>query len=212
MSFEVSFNEMSVEDILSCAKEHKAAGWRFIQLLCVNTDNGIDVQYTYMKDTLLENWTVCGVQKDTVIPSVSNEFLSAFVFENEAHDLFGVNISGIVIDFRGRFYDLAMNEPMTVISPEQKAAREKAARIAAAQAAKKNQAVGTREDSDVKPASQDSANSDAKLEKKLEGMDPEKAAKVRAALEAKKKKDVVTKTKNATDMSQTQNDNQEEAR
>ena len=53
------------------------------------------------------------------------------MFENEAHDLFGVDIEGIAIDFGGNFYALAQKEPMTIISPEQKAAREKARKVRA---------------------------------------------------------------------------------
>ena len=186
MALEAKFMEMGAGDILRCAQEHKAAGWRFVQLLCTNTDDGIDVQYSYMKDQLLENWTVKGVSKEDHLPSITGEFLAAFVFENESHDLFGVQIDNIAIDFGGRFYDLAMAEPMTVISPEQKAAREKAAKIAAAKAAKEKQA-----------AAGAPAGADADLEAKLAGMDPEKAAKVRAAMAAKAKKEVAEKAASA---------------
>jgi hypothetical protein len=174
MAFEAKFMEMGAEDVLRCAQDHKARGWRFVQLLCTNTEDGIDVQYTYMKDETIENWTVKGVKKGESIPSITDYFLAAFVFENESHDLFGIDIQGIAIDFQGRFYDVSVPEPMTVISPAQKAAREKAAKLAAAKAAK--------EKADAAPAA------DAELEAKLAGMDPEKAAKVRAAMEAKAKK------------------------
>lgn len=172
MALETKFQTMSADDILRCSSEHKAAGWRFVQLLCTNTEEGIDVQYSFQKGNLIENWTVKGVQKDQHIPSITGDFLAAFVFENESHDLFGVQIDGIAIDFGGKFYDLAMSEPMTVISPAQKAAREKAAKLAAAKAAK----------------AADSGSEGPSVEDKLAGLDPEKAAKVKAAMEAKAKK------------------------
>lgn len=172
MALETKYMTMSADDILRCSSEHKAGGWRFVQMLCTNTEDGIDVQYSFMKGNLIENWTVKGVQKGQHIPSITGDFLAAFVFENESHDLFGVKIDGIAIDFAGKFYDLAMSEPMTVISPAQKAAREKAAKLAAAKAAKE-------------AGSAPAADS---IEDKLAGMDPEKAAKVRAAMEAKAKK------------------------
>ncbi len=74
------------------------------------------------------------------MPSITDRFLAAFVFENETHDLFGVDVQGIAIDFGGNFYALAQKEPMTIISPEQKAAREKAKKVAAAKAAKEKAA------------------------------------------------------------------------
>ena len=66
--------------------------------------------------------------RDAVIPSITDLYLEAFVFENEIHDLFGVHISDIAIDFGGNFYQLAVKEPMTIISPEQLAKREKTRR------------------------------------------------------------------------------------
>ncbi len=46
------------------------------------------------------------------------------MFENEIHDLFGVSVRDIAIDFGGNFYVTAQPSPMTIISPAQKAARE----------------------------------------------------------------------------------------
>lgn len=178
MTLEAKFLTMPADDILRCSAEHKAGGWRFVQMLCTNTEDGVDVQYSYMKGNLIENWTVKGLSKDEHIPSITGDFLAAFVFENEAHDLFGIKIDDIAIDFGGRFYDLAMAEPMTVISPAQKAAREKAAKLAAAKAAKAAAAAaGEGETKPSEPA--------PSVEDKLAGLDPEKAAKVRAAMEAK---------------------------
>ncbi|MCL1796896.1 MAG: NADH-quinone oxidoreductase subunit C [Eggerthellaceae bacterium] len=146
MSLQVKFLPMTTDKLVQCAEERKADGWRLVQILCVKTDTGINVIYSFMKDDCLENYTIENVQKDTKIPSVSGVFLNAFVFENESHDLFGVNIEGIAIDFGGKFYAVSQSEPMTVISPAQKEAREKAARIAAAKAAKAAKTEDTRKE------------------------------------------------------------------
>lgn len=182
MTISQTFEPLPKEAIHDTAVTLKKEGWRFVQVLCVRTDDGIDMVYTYEKDALLRNFKVSAVTQDDVIPSVTDQFLVAFVFENEAHDLFGVNIKDIAIDFQGHFYALAEKTPMTVISPAQKAAREKAAKIAAAKAAKENQAAGA-----------GSSDANAELEAKLASMDPEKAAKVRAAMEAKAKKEAAAK-------------------
>lgn len=170
MTLEVQFLPLKLEELTQCVEEHEKDGYRFVQMLCVNTDDGIDMQYSFMKDATIENYTIRGVKKGTKVPSITQQFIAAFVFENEAHDLFGVEIEGNVLDFGGHFYALSEKEPMTVITPEQKAAREKAAKIAAAKAAKESGAE--------KP---EAKSNDAKLE----GLDPEKAARVKAAMEAK---------------------------
>lgn len=178
MALNSTFATIKLEEVQSIAKEKKEAGYRLVQLLCVFNDPGIDVLYSYVKGGELENYTVKDLDPKTqVLPSVTEYFLSAFPYENEANDLFGLKVEGNLIDFAGGFYQVAMDTPMTVISPEQKAAKEKAAKIAAAKAAKEKGEVVA----DAKPA--------ADLEAKLTGMDPEKAAKVRAAMEAKAKKE-----------------------
>lgn len=178
MALHTTFATIEIDELLALAEKKRDEGYRFVQMLCVNTEQGIDALYAFMKGERLENYTICGIDTATqTVPSVTGVFLAAFPFENEAHDLFGLKVTDIAIDFAGNFYKVAMDKPMTVISPAQKAAREKAAKIAAAKAAK---AAGAR-------ASEDD------LESKLAGMDPEKAAKVRAAMEAKAARDAAQK-------------------
>ena len=181
MGLQTEFLPLSVDALPAFAADRKREGWRFVQLLAVRTDAGCDLVYSFMKDGLLENHVVEGVTKETPVPSITDQFLAAFVFENEAHDLFGIDIRDIAIDFGGKFYQLAQSEPMTIISPAQKAARDKAAKAAAAKAAKE------------RPAQGEAAGGAEDLEAKLSGMDPEKAAKVRAAMEAKAKKEAAAK-------------------
>lgn len=139
MALETTFLPLTAEDLPALAAAKKDEGWRFVQILAVNTENGIDLIYSFMKDGLLENHKIEGLQKDASVPSITEWFLEAFVFENETHDLFGVDVEGIAIDFGGNFYALAQKEPMTIISPAQKAAREKAKKVAAAAAKKEGE-------------------------------------------------------------------------
>lgn len=184
MSYETSFNVIALDELTEAVKQRKADGWRYVQTLAVNTEAGVDLIYSFMKGASLENLTIKAVGKGDVVKSITDEYLAAFVWENEINDLFGVKFDGIAIDFAGCFYGLSQSEPMTVISPAQLAAREKAKKIAAAKAAK---AAGAK--ADEKPAQK----ADAEMEAKLAAMDPEKAAKVRAAMEAKAKKEAAKK-------------------
>ncbi|MDO5329515.1 MAG: NADH-quinone oxidoreductase subunit C [Coriobacteriia bacterium] len=115
-------------------KRHES-GWRFVQLLGVNGKRGVDLVYSFMKDGKLENLKVKSVTSKQTVPSITDKYLAAFVFENETHDLFGVNIKDIAIDFKGKFYNVAQDEPMTIISPEVKAREERLKKV---KEAKKN--------------------------------------------------------------------------
>ena len=173
-TFEQTFEELPLAGVHDLAAARHADGWRYVQILAVNTEEGIDLVYSYMKDGHLANFNVSGVKQTDVVPSITDLYLEAFVCENEIHDLFDVAISDIAIDFGGMFYQLAEKAPMTVVSPEQLAAREKAKKIAAAKAAA--------------PAEAPTGPTEEEIQAKIAGLDPEKAAKVRAAMEAKAKK------------------------
>ena len=216
------FRPLALDKLIETSQEYKDKGYRLAQLCPkLERDDSIALIYTFVKGADVVNFKVSGIQKGvTEVPSVTELFIAAFVFENEAHDLFGVNVVGNVLDFQGKFYAFAegVEAPMTVISPAQLAAREKAAKLAAAKAAraakaKEQKAAHAAPSEDeleaklagmdpekaakvraamkakaVKAAKEAAAAKDAELEKKLAGMDPEKAAKVRAAMEAKAKR------------------------
>lgn len=173
MHFSSEFYPLPLNGVHIEAEERLRHGWRYVQILAVNKDDGVDLVYAYMKDGVMENMVVSDVPREAHIPSISDLYLEAFVCENEIHDLFGVAFDDIAIDFLGNFYRLSTDKPMTIISPQQLAEREKLRKIAAAKEAKANAGA---------------ASPDDDMEAKLAGMDPEKAAKVRAAMEAKQRK------------------------
>lgn len=181
MAITQDFRSIPLYTLIDTCKERKNEGYRLAQLCPkLERDDSITLIYTFVKESEIINYKVSGIKKGvTEVPSVTELFIAAFVFENEAHDLFGVNIVGNLIDFQGKFYSFGegVEAPMTIVTPAQLAAREKAAKLAAAKAARAAKA----KQKDAKP----SAQSDEELEAKLSKMDPEKAAKVRAAMKAK---------------------------
>ena len=181
MAIKQDFRPLSLDQLIATCEEYKAKGYRLAQLCPkLERDDSITLIYTFVQGAEVINFEITGIQKGiTEVPSVTEHFIAAFVFENEAHDLFGVNIVGNLIDFQGKFYVFGegVEAPMTIISPAQLAAREKAAKLAAAKAARAAKAKEQKASS--------AAPSEDELEAKLAGMDPEKAAKVRAAMKAK---------------------------
>ena len=191
MAIPAQYQEISVEGLPALSERMQTEGHRFVQVLAVNTEAGIDVQYTFMKDGVLEVFTIKGVTPEIPIPSITDRFIAAFVFENEIHDLFGVNVRDIAIDFGGNFYVTAQPSPMTIISPAQKAAREKAKKAAAAKAERARQAaaanasfVTSHPDAKGKVAGVAPSANAEDIELKMAGADPEKIARVKAEAQA----------------------------
>ena len=187
MALTTEFKPLALEDLRHEAAGLKADGWRFIQTHAVNGEAGVDLYYSFMKDGAALNLRIEGVTKGQPVPSITDIFLAAFVFENEARELFGVDMRDIAIDFHGALYAPAEAEPMTFISPEQKAAREKALKVAAAKAAKEAApAASTSPAAGGKRVFVMTPELQARLDKKMATMSDEKKAKVEAALAARK--------------------------
>lgn len=226
------YTTVGIDELLPHVQALKGAGARFVQMhaeRCVD-DGSYRLVYTFINvraaqeqiaqdgSYAIENLVVEGIDQYQEIPSISSYYPAVFPFENEAHDLFGLAITDMQVDFNGFFYQVSTAEPMSVITPEVKAAREKAMKVRAAAEAKARKvaaekaaaavvgegtagaddaadaataqpAAAAGSDAQHDEAAAKAALKAAEMEAKLAAMDPEKAAKVRAALAAKAARD-----------------------
>lgn len=222
------YTTVGIDELLPHVQALKGVGARFVQMhaeRCVD-DGSYRLVYTFINvraaqehiaqdgSYAIENLVVEGIDRYQEIPSISSYYPAVFPFENEAHDLFGLAITDMQIDFKGFFYQVSTAEPMSVITPEVKAAREKAMKVRAAAEAKARKAAAEKaaagegitgagdaagaaaqptaaagSDAQHDEAAAKAALKAAEMEAKLAAMDPEKAAKVRAALAAKAARD-----------------------
>ena len=219
------YTTVGIDELLSHVQALKGVGARFVQMHAErNVDDGsYRLIYTFINvraarehiaqdgSYAFENLVVERIDRFQDIPSISSYYPAVFPFENEAHDLFGLAITDMQVDFNGFFYQVSTAEPMSVITPEVKAAREKAMKVRAAAEAKARKAAAEKaaataaaagkgaavaqpaaavgSDAQHDEAAAKAALKAAEMEAKLAAMDPEKAAKVRAALAAKAARD-----------------------
>lgn len=226
------YTTVAIDELLPHVQALKSAGARFVQMHAErNVDDGsYRLVYTFINvraaqehiaqdgSYAIENLVVEGIDQYQEIPSISSYYPAVFPFENEVHDLFGLAITDMQVDFNGFFYQVSTAEPMSVITPEVKAAREKAMKVRAAAEAKARKAAAEKaaaaaaagegaagagdtagaaaqpaaaagSDAQHDEAAAKAALKAAEMEAKLAAMDPEKAAKVRAALAAKAARD-----------------------
>lgn len=222
------YTTVGIDELLSHVQALKGVGARFVQMHAERSvdDGSYRLVYTFINvhvaqehiaqdgSYAIENLVVEGIDQYQEIPSISSYYPAVFPFENEVHDLFGLAITDMQIDFKGFFYQVSTAEPMSVITPEVKAAREKAMKVRAAAEAKARKAAAEKaaagegatgagdaagaaaqptaaagSDAQHDEAAAKAALKAAEMEAKLAAMDPEKAAKVRAALAAKAARD-----------------------
>lgn len=107
-----TFSDLALDEIVSLAKRKREEGARFVEIHATTLEHGFLLNYAYTDDEqVCDNYRV-KIDETTAVPSVSSVFLAAFFFENEIHDLFGIDIEGIAIDFHGNFYQVSLEAPM----------------------------------------------------------------------------------------------------
>lgn len=136
--YTTSFVDLPLEELLTRVQTLKHEGVRFVQMCAETTEQGIDLLYTFYDETAQNALNLCvyGIDESSRVPSIQGLYFAAFSYENETHDLYGVRFVNMKLDFGGHFFNLATSEPMTIITPEMKAEREKLAKKKAAAAAK----------------------------------------------------------------------------
>ena len=95
--------EISKAQLLSEAQKMSSQGFRLVTSTCVDLgEDNLDVLYHFDKGTQLQNLRI-KAKRGEEIPSISSVYLCAVLIENEMKELFGLNVTGIAIDYGGHF-------------------------------------------------------------------------------------------------------------
>jgi ech hydrogenase subunit D len=119
---------VSVEkrDLVGIVAQLFAEGYRLVQVGCSTLVNAYDLTYSFDREYRLRHLRIT-VAPNEEVPSISVIYPSAFLYENEIQDLFGIIITNIAIDYRGTLYQTALSTPFSISnvklpeSPKQKA-------------------------------------------------------------------------------------------
>lgn len=105
-----SFEEMDPDAVPETVGRLKEEGYRMVQICAVPVEGGNDLVYSFDKDMELLNLKVY-VPFDRGMESITPIYWAAFVYENEIHDLFGVEFMGSQLDYGGNFFRISKKTP-----------------------------------------------------------------------------------------------------
>lgn len=93
--------EISKDQLLAEAQNMMFNDYRLISATCVDIGNKeFDVIYHFDKDLAMKHFRI-KVQKGEEVPSISKIYFCAFLVENEMKELFGLNVTNMVLDYGG---------------------------------------------------------------------------------------------------------------
>jgi len=104
---------VALEDLTREVEGLQAGGYRLVQIGCTDIGGAYEVNYSFDRDYQYRNLRLT-VGPETEVPSISGIYWGAFVYENEMHDLFGIPVVGINIDFKGTFIKTVEKYPFSV--------------------------------------------------------------------------------------------------
>ncbi|HNR14359.1 MAG TPA: NADH-quinone oxidoreductase subunit C [Thermodesulfobacteriota bacterium] len=100
-------------NLVGIAADYLARGYRLVQISATTLVDGYEMNYSFDKDYTFTNLRF-EVKPKEEVPSVSVIYPGAFLYENEIHDLFGVPIKNITIDYKGTLYRTALKTPFSI--------------------------------------------------------------------------------------------------
>jgi ech hydrogenase subunit D len=102
--------EIEAGQLVERVQELRRQGYRLVQIDCVRGE-GFELNYSLGKDLSLLTLRVTLPDGSPRIRSLSGVYGSAALYENELHDLFGVEVEGLNPDYRGSFYRTRVKTP-----------------------------------------------------------------------------------------------------
>ncbi len=86
-------------------------GCRLVQIGATRLPDQIELTYSFDRECNLSNLRIQLPAEGARVPSISAIYWFAFLYENEIHDLFNVQVDGIAVDFKGNLYQTTVKFP-----------------------------------------------------------------------------------------------------
>jgi ech hydrogenase subunit D len=111
MTEEQPIEIITTADLLAKVGEKRAQGWRIVQIGATHLKDKIEINYSF---DLNGKYVILRIEAPALnprVPSISQIFWCAFIYENEMQDLFGIQVDNMAVDFKGKFYKMAVSQP-----------------------------------------------------------------------------------------------------
>ena len=107
-----NFEAVELSNLISKVSDFKAEGYRLVQICGVNVDDDTyEIVYSFDKDHIMYSLRLKVAIDVDEVESITGIYWPAFIYENEIHDLFGVQFNHSALDYQGTFFKIAEETP-----------------------------------------------------------------------------------------------------
>jgi ech hydrogenase subunit D len=101
---EQPIRDIPPNELLDGVGGYHRRGYRLVQICCTKLgEDSYEMTYSFDREYDFANLRTT-VAARAEIPSVTDIYRGAFLMENEIRELFGINIIGINVDYKGHLY------------------------------------------------------------------------------------------------------------
>ena len=102
---------IKIDELLGKVTEMKNKGCRLVQIGCTKTGEGVyELNYTFDVNYNFYNFRII-VENSNTVPSIQNLFGGAFIYENEISELYDIEVTDMLVDFKGKLYKVSVENP-----------------------------------------------------------------------------------------------------
>lgn len=105
-----NFKVINASQLIKEVKDMKADGYRLGQACATVVGDMIEIIYSFDKEHQLKNLKLV-ISDGEEVESITGTYWSAFIYENEIHDLFGVQFNHSKLDYQGTFFRIVEETP-----------------------------------------------------------------------------------------------------
>jgi ech hydrogenase subunit D len=111
ISDDQNFELIPVETLIDRVGKFRQQGSRLVQIGATRLPERVELIYSFELNNHLINLRLHLPTEDPHLPSISSIYGCAILYENELHDLFGIKVKGLTVDFQGNLYKTAVKFP-----------------------------------------------------------------------------------------------------
>jgi ech hydrogenase subunit D len=111
MTQEANIEVITVDQLRDKVRALREQGQRLVQISTTRLPDEVELTYSFDLDERLINLRLLLPGEDAVLPSISEIYGCAILYENEIHDLFNVRVDGMTVDFKGNLYTTSVKFP-----------------------------------------------------------------------------------------------------
>lgn len=93
------------------AKQRFTDGWRLVQICATPMPDAFELSYSFTAPNRIEHMRLIIPRSSPKAPSITPVYSGAFTYENEMHDLFGIEFDGLKLFYNGAFIKTSIPTP-----------------------------------------------------------------------------------------------------